>query len=286
MELTVVVQNLGHGGLRNGSGDPEDRWPLLAERIRSAGPADLVLVQEAVDWDRYGHRQLGRAMRDLDMDATPLPPSSSGYRPALLYRKETVGRWLHWNPDFSHKTTHGFGVAVFDVGLPAPLSVVSVHLDPHDADIARSEAKYVATRGYRYGPYALIAGDINYPPASPDHPQPAYEEMRPYNRAARTRLPSEVDGRLVPERRVAEKLEQSGYVDAAWHLFQESGDKQLLARTGTDDRIDQAWVSTPLRDTITEYRLLDSPAGASDHKGFVLRLDLSKAATDDVWAYR
>ncbi|MER5781262.1 endonuclease/exonuclease/phosphatase family protein [Streptomyces mobaraensis] len=286
MELTVVVQNLSHGGLRNGSGDPEDRWPLLAERIRTAGPVDLVLVQEAVDWDRYGHRQLGRAMRDLDMDATPLPPSSSGYRPALLYRKETMGRWLHWNTDFSHKTTHGFGVAVFDVGLPAPLSVVSAHLDPHDSDIARSEAKYIATRGYRYGPYALIAGDINYPPAAADHPQPAYEEMRPYNRAARTRLPSEVGGRLVPERRVAEKLEQSGYVDAAWHLFQKSGDKQLLARTGTDDRIDQAWVSTPLRDTVTEYRLLDSPAGASDHRGFALRLDLSKAMADGVWAYR
>ncbi|WP_328698564.1 hypothetical protein [Streptomyces sp. NBC_00342] len=49
MELTVVVQNLGNGGLRSGSGDPEERWPQLVERIRSAGAADLVLLQEAVD---------------------------------------------------------------------------------------------------------------------------------------------------------------------------------------------------------------------------------------------
>lgn len=288
MELLIAVQNLGHGALRDGAGNPGDRWPQVVQRLRSAGEPDLVLLQEAVDWDKYGHKQLGRAMDDLGMDAMPIPPSSSGYPPTLLYRRETVGRWRYWNTDFAQETLHGFGVAVFDVGLPAPLAVISSHKNPFDGDKARSEAKLLATRAMRYGPYGIIAGDENYPPASPDHPAPDYANMLPYNRAARTRLPSEVDGQLVPDRRVAEKMEYSGYVDVAWHLYEQGGrkDESLLTRTGTDDRIDQGWVSRPLAPAIVDYRVLDTPECASDHKGFAFRLDLSKALTDNMWEYR
>lgn len=288
MELLIAVQNLGHGALRDGSGNPEDRWPQVVERLRSAGEPDLVLFQEAVDWDKFGHKQLGRAMDDLDMDATPIPPSTSGYPPTLLYRRETIGRWKFWNPDFAQETLHGFGVAAFDVGLPKPLAVISAHNNPFDGDKARSEAKLLATRALRYGPYGIVCGDFNYPPASPDHPQPDYGNMLPYNRAARTRLPSEVDGQLVPDRRVSEKMSYSGFVDVAWHLY-EQGDRKnetLLTRTGTDDRIDQGWVSQPLAPAIVDYQVLDTPEGASDHKGFAFRLDLSKALTDNVWDYR
>ncbi|MGW2108005.1 hypothetical protein [Streptomyces sp. NPDC001948] len=51
MELTIAVQNLGLGGLRTGSGDPDHRWPQLAERINSAAErvgaqrVDAVLLQ-------------------------------------------------------------------------------------------------------------------------------------------------------------------------------------------------------------------------------------------------
>lgn len=286
MELTIVVQNLAHGGLRNGVGDPENRWPRLAERIRSVGTPDLVLLQEAADWGKYGHRQLGQAMRDLGMDALPLPPCGSGMPPAVLYRRETVGRWLNWNTDFAQETLHGFGVAVFDVGLPAPLAVVSAHLNPFVADKARDEAKLIATRALRYGPYGIVAGDMNYPPADPDSPAPDYAAMLPYNRSARTRLPSESGGRLVPDRRVTEVLAYTGFVDAAARLYEERGEKDLLRRTASDDRIDQLWVSAPLRDTVVDYALLDTPEGASDHHGLVVRLDLGRAARDNVWEYR
>ncbi|MGI5526823.1 hypothetical protein ACQEVX_05150 [Streptomyces syringium] len=287
MRLSVVVQNTALGALRDAWGNPEDRWPLIVQRIESiAEPPDLVLFQEAADWEKYGHRQLASAMQDLDMDAMPIPPSSSGLPPVLLYRKETVGRWQNWLTDFSQETLHGFGVATFDVGLPKELSVISAHLNPFSADKARAEAKLLATRAYRYGPYGIIAGDINYPPAAPEHPAPDYESMRPYNRSARTRLPSESGGTVVPDRRVTEMLTYSGFVDAAWHLYKKTGDKELLRRTGSDDRIDQLWVTAPLAEAITEYRLLDDPADASDHAGLMVRLDLSKADTDNPWEYR
>ncbi|MFJ7023589.1 hypothetical protein ACIQUW_35030, partial [Streptomyces sp. NPDC101117] len=150
----------------------------------------------------------------------------------------------------------------------------SVHFDPFHPDHARMEAKLAATRAMKYGPYGVIGGDVNYPPASPEHPAPDYAALLPYNRAARTRLPSESGGELVPDRRVTEMLVYSGYVDAAWHLYEQSGNKDLLGKTGADDRIDQLWVSEPLRDTIIDYQLLDTPAGASDHHGLLVRLDL------------
>ncbi|MFD7320567.1 hypothetical protein ACFV9D_05670 [Streptomyces sp. NPDC059875] len=45
MELRIVVQNVGLDGLRTGTGDPEDRWPALAERIQSTGQADFFYIQ-------------------------------------------------------------------------------------------------------------------------------------------------------------------------------------------------------------------------------------------------
>ncbi|MEU6647714.1 endonuclease/exonuclease/phosphatase family protein [Streptomyces albidoflavus] len=285
MQLTLVVQNLGHGGLRTGAGDPEDRWPALAERIGAPAP-DVVLLQEANGWGANGHRQLARAMRDLDLDALPLAPSGTGYGTAILYRRETMGTWTAWNTDYADQTLHGFGVAAFDVGLPAPLAFLSAHLDPFTPDRARAEAKLVATRAYRYGPYGIVAGDINYPPAHPDSPAPDYAAMRPYNRASRTRLPSEVGGELVPERRVTEMLAHSGYVDVAAHLHQKTGDPACLRRTGTDDRIDQTWVSEPLTPAIVGYEVLDTPAGASDHHGQAVCLDLDRVETTNLWTYR
>lgn len=278
MQLTVVVQNLAHGGLRNGDGDPQDRWPLLAERISSAAErVDVVLLCEVVDWHMYGHKQLGRAMTDLGLDALPLAPSRSGYGTAVLYRPEVLGRWWRWNTDFADQTLHGFGVASFQVpGLPKPLSFVPVHFTPFDADAAMSEAGLTASRGYKYGPYAVLAGDCNFAPASDSHPLPDLDAMLPYNLGSRT-LPPEGDvvdrTTLMPDRRVTRKLAHKGYVDVAWHLYQQTRDLDLLRPTGTDDRIDQAWVTGPLAGAVSDYRLLDQPKGASDHHGLAFTLD-------------
>ena len=291
MQVTVAVQNLGHGGLKDGDGNPEDRWPLLADRINTAGErVDVVLLCEVNGWHEYGHKQLARAMRDLGLDALPLAPSSSGYGTAVLYRREVLGPWARWNTDFALETLHGFGVASFDIpGLPKPLSFVPVHFTPFDADAALSEANLVATRGYRYGPYAVLAGDCNYAPASSQSPSPDFSAMRPYNLGARTMLPAGdvVAGHgLEPDRRVARKLVQNGYVDVAWHLFAKTGDEGLLAPTGTDDRIDQAWVSGPLADAVDGYRLLDQPPGASDHQGLVFTIDTDLISRENLWEYR
>ena len=87
------------------------------------------------------------------------------------------------------------------------------------------------------------------------------------------------------DRRVAWKFVQNGLRDVAWELFQKTKDESLLARTGTDDRIDQLWVSAPLVPGLVSYQLLDTPAGASDHHGLVVRLDSEAFITEGPWAY-
>ncbi|MGW2255483.1 endonuclease/exonuclease/phosphatase family protein [Kitasatospora sp. NPDC001660] len=285
MKLTIVVQNLQRGGLRAGDGSPEDRWPLLAERIAKATP-DLVLLQEAEGWTDAGHRQLVRAEQDLGLDAL-LAPSRSGRGTALLYRRETLGRRTSWTTDYAaDETHHGFGTAGFPIpGLPTPLAVTSVHLTPYSADRAVAEADFAASRTYRLGPYCILGGDINYPPLA--GPDPAWHRMRPYNYGSRTLLSDPaLDQQPAPDRRVAWKLAANGLVDVAWHLRQQTDDDDLLRRTGSDDRIDQLWVSAPLAPAIDSYTLLDDPHGASDHHGLAVTLDTDRIDTSRPWTYR
>lgn len=81
-------------------------------------------------------------------------------------------------------------------------------------------------------------------------------------------------------------LAANGFVDAAWYLFQQTGDEELLRPTCLEERIDQIWVSAPLAPALTDYRLLDTLVGASDHHGVMVTLDLSRAVADDPWDYR
>jgi hypothetical protein len=67
----------------------------------------------------------------LDMDAAPLPPSKTGFRSAILYRRATVGRWVRASFDLAQETTHGFVVVAFTIAdLPTPLTIAAGHLDP------------------------------------------------------------------------------------------------------------------------------------------------------------
>lgn len=278
MSIRIVVQNLARGGLRNSASQPEDRWPQLATRIGAADP-DLVLLNEVRRWEDDDHRQLARAMADLDLDLVPLPPSKTGHRSAILYRRHTMGRWIGYGHDLAQETTHGFVTASFRVDqLDYLLTFVACHLDPYSGDKAMYEAALIAARGYRHGPFVVLGGDFNHPPEA--GPEPEYQRMQPYNLTARTLLADPANpGPPQPDRRSARTLAASGYLDAAWHLFQQTDNQQLLRRTGNDDRIDRIHVTRPLGPCIVDYRLLDEPADASDHHGIAVTLDISRTDT-------
>jgi endonuclease/exonuclease/phosphatase family metal-dependent hydrolase len=285
MLLTFISQNLKFGGLWDDDGTPQDRWPLILERLKStSSPADFILLNEARDWDKQGHGPLAKAMHDLDMNSLPLAPSKSGQHVALLYRQETVGRWLHWNTAYTQEVTQSFGIASFDIGLAAPLSVMPVHLTPFGGEKALEEAQLIASRGFRHGPLAVIGGDINYSPAR--GPAPNFTKMRSYNISSRA-LPlndgSEDD--IQPDRRVGRTFELAGYVDVAWHMYEKTNDEKYLKETAPGDRVDQFWVTKPLAAGIIDYWRIDQPEGASDHTGIAFTLDTELVSSVNEWQY-
>lgn len=279
-----MSQNLSRGGWRSQNGGvPEDRWPQLAEKISQVRP-DILFVQEAEGFTSDGHARLVRAEQDLDMEGE-LAPAPSGLGPATFYRRSTLGRRVYKNHDYSaHETHHGFETLGWSVAdLPATLSAGSVHLTPYGVGKAEDEVSFIGTRVLRPGGgYAILGGDFNYPPVA--GPEPLYENMRPYNKGSRLLVTDPTNpGPDAPDRSVAWRIASKGFVDVAWHLYQQTKDKKLLARTATDDRIDWILVSYALAPCIVEYGVL---SGGSDHDGIWARLDLSKASTDNVWGYR
>jgi endonuclease/exonuclease/phosphatase family metal-dependent hydrolase len=269
--LKIVSQNLQKGAGK--------RWPELAERIAACQP-DVVMLCECNGWNERYQSQLLDSARDLGLRPAPLTPSGSGFHTAVLF-----GDRLALDGIFAGQarmTYHGFAVVGLVVsGVPMPIAFVSTHLTPYSAEAAIIEAGIIASNAYRFGPYAVIAGDINYPAWHPDNPKPAFETMRPYNIGSRTLLPANPGDdpwrARIPDRRVAAKITHKGFVDVAWDLYERSArkDESLLARTAHDDRIDQAYVSAALRAAIAEYRVLADPAEASDHHGIYFALDVA-----------
>lgn len=215
------------------------------------------------------------------METGPLSRPFSGFPTGLLYNPRTIGRIVNVDNKFSDETTHGFNVIAFDVGLPKPLSIVSTHINPFSKEKALSEVGLIASRTYRNGPYAIVGGDINFPPN--DGIEPDFSKMRPYNRMART---VEENGNISSDRSIAQTLERAGYVDVALAITNRTNDKKLLRKTAGEYRIDQFWVSKPLEKAIVNYWILDKPVDASDHAGIVFQLDTDLIDTSEVWDWR
>lgn len=283
MRIRVVAQNLQHGARADESGTATDRWPALVERLRPLD-ADILLLTEARGFNRHGRELLGKAQRDLGMCAAPMPPSTNDLPTLLMFRPATMGFWLHCNDDHSAHTAHGFTVVTFsppEANLPTPISFVPMHLTPYSSTAAVQEAELILTRAYRYGPLAVVGGDVNFSPIG--GPDPDYATMRPYNLASRTILGE--DGGRRPNRAVAQAFQDRGYVDVAWELFQRTKDQALLRRTANHERIDWLAVSGALAGAVDNYQLLDQPAGASDHHGVAVDIHTDRIGTDGLWVY-
>lgn len=278
-----MAQNIARGGLYNSLGEYGDRWPQLAERINSIKP-DILLLSELNRWQSYGNKQLVRATNDLDMNAAPISPSQTGYATGLMYRQQTVGRWQYHNSSVAHETTHGFAVTGFDVGLPTLLNIAPVHLCFYSADKASNEAQLVISKAYARTPFAIIGGDCNCSPAK--GPEPDYSSSKPYNLSARTVIDTGEDVKIADlksNRKTAWTFIRGGFVDAADHLFGQTKDSSLLEPTAANERIDQFWVSQALAPAILEYSLTRLHPTSTDHAGIVIKLDIDKVDTSNIW---
>jgi endonuclease/exonuclease/phosphatase family metal-dependent hydrolase len=284
MKITFMTQNVARGGLHDSKGNYHDRWPALAERINEFKP-DILFLNELNNWQDYGHKQLIRAMNDLDMDAAPLSPNESDYGTGILFRRDVMGRWQYHKNSMSHMTTHGFAVTGFDVGLPQLLIVAPVHLSFYSAQKAVEEVQLVMNKTLTQSPFVVVGGDYNHSPAVGSRPD--FHSAKSYSWAART-IVSSADQvpveKFIPDQQVAWTLKRGGMVDVAEELYEKSKDKSLLKPTVEYDRLDQIWMSRQLAPAIESYRLTTKNPEASDHAGVVAIIDTSKA-TNENWSH-
>jgi endonuclease/exonuclease/phosphatase family metal-dependent hydrolase len=269
--LRIMSQNLRHGALQDADGRGEDRWPGIADIISDLCP-DILCLQEVQGWRERNSRQVYRAERDLGMRIAGWIPVTESLGGTLVMYRHQVGvleqvQWEHHNQSTVYK---GLCVPVFDTGHPVPLAVASVHLTSVSVATAEQEALWIASRVHRYGGVGVMAGDINHHPAIDDgYPDP--RELPPLNVGAR--FTTDATGQLVPDRRVAHALMRDRMVDAAAHLAHTRGDTSYLApASGGRLRVDQTWVSQPLRAAIAEYHRV--PHEYSDHNAIAVDLNL------------
>lgn len=278
-----MVQNIARGAMYNAAGEFNDRWPLLAKRIKEIKP-DLLLLTELSNWKGYGHKQYVRAANDLDLDVAPIPPSQTGNATGLMYRRNVLGRWQSHKDGLVNATTHGFGVTGFEVGLPKLLNIAPVHLCYYSALIAAEEAKLITNTAHRNTSFAIIGGDCNYTAAEDEAPD--FAQFKPFNLTSRTVIDSaeESPGKLKPDRGVAWTFMRAGYVDAARHLYKQTKDEGLLQRTAADSgRIDQFWVSKAIAPALEHYSAIPHDPKVTDHAGIVIKIDTDKVDTEHMW---
>jgi hypothetical protein len=154
--------------------------------------------------------------------------------------------------------------------MPGPLAATAGHFSPFSATASRIDAETTGWTAQRYGEYSLIGADVNGPPLT--GPPADVTRMYQRDRAARYLDPL-ADPPRIPNQANAQALADHGYADAFAVLHDRTGDPQFTARTGRSDRIDTIHVSPPLVPAVTGGRLLDTPPGASDHRGVLVTID-------------
>lgn len=276
MLLKIMTFNLQYGGLMDAAGNPQDRWPGLAEIITNQAP-DVLALQEVNRWAEPGERQLARAENDLGMRGR-IGASPSGGHTAVFWRPDLT--WLAFDDRYAGQTHHGYSAIVLHVpGADVRLTVISAHLSPWSAQAAACEAQLLIGRAYRYGGLGVIAGDVNHLPLGDDEPDWTLP-LPPHNLAART-VRAAPGAPQAGNRCVGEVLAAGLMTDAAAHLACRSGDASLRAPTGKNIRVDQIHLTPPLVSALTSCQRI--PAGdLSDHAAVAVTLDTALIDTAQV----
>lgn len=280
MDVRISTLNLKHGGVQtpDGSTDGDERWDWTVEAVRAETP-DVLCLQEIHGWRDHNFQRLFRAEQDFRMRVAgwvpPVPVDPPGGGTLVMYRPRTgVLELDQWEAKESTALRNGMGVCVFNAA-GVPLAVISLHLPPYDAALARSEAALAATRAVRYGGYGILAGDLNHFPLT-GSPAPDPRSVPRLNVMGRWEWEGDATtGILWPDRRVAHALKEAGFTDAA--RCSDNPDAQKATGTG-GVRVDQVWASWGAAAGIVSYSVLDT--GASDHLMVTVDLD-TEAFRDD-----
>jgi endonuclease/exonuclease/phosphatase family metal-dependent hydrolase len=200
----------GHGDF--GIGAP-DRWEGQV-RLLQEMDLDVLAVQEASFFDLFGRRRLHRMVNDLGMAQGMLAEANettTGHRfhTAILISDRV--RVVAHGADRS-RYHHVLGWATLDLpGLPGPLEIRNLHLDPFDP---RNRAREVAPLGVlaQPGRLAAVLGDGNG--VGSRSAEPDWAQLPAHLLNGHLGLPGR-RGQDVEDRSALNLLERAGFHDAA-----------------------------------------------------------------------
>jgi endonuclease/exonuclease/phosphatase family metal-dependent hydrolase len=253
VKLTFATWNTLTGGIDGGS---DARLRRQLSLLASLSPA-VVGLQECWHWDRDYYRLFHLAEHLLGMRGFLSPSPHHGCHLAIFIRPGAGLRVTQQRHEHGHPYWHGAARIVVETdGYPEPLDLGSVHLAPSSPTIRRVEAEALGLIANERP--AILGGDFNALPAS--DPAPAAVAGR-----SRRKL----------DRGPAEALEEVGFLDVGAHF----GDTIPTVGHSSDlpYRCDRVYTTLPA-EAVTDYQVITSADGESDHRPVIAEFDLARAA--------
>ncbi|WP_131740981.1 endonuclease/exonuclease/phosphatase family protein [Actinomadura roseirufa] len=253
MKLTYAIWNLLEGGIDGGSDARLRRQMTL---LASYSPT-AVGLQECTYWDRNHFRTFHLVEQLLGMRGFLRPSAHHGCHLAIFVREDDGLKVIEQRHEHGHPYWHGVArIVVQTDGQPYPLQLASIHLAPSSPVIRLAEAEALGLIAKEYP--AIIGGDFNALPVG---------DPVPHAPAGRSRRKL--------DRRPAQALEESGFLDVGAHL------SDTTPTVGHDSelpyRCDRVYTTLPVG-TITGHRVITSADGESDHRPVIAEFDLTRAA--------
>jgi exodeoxyribonuclease-3 len=264
--MRVLSYNTLFGGW---DGNEDRRFQLQAEIVTGPKP-DVLLVQEAKQFESGGGQRLYQVEAAFQMRAFLAVAPHTGQNTAIFVREGI--RPVSFEADAVH-FHHAAAFGAFRVpGVEQPVTFISAHLCPFGPEVRLREASYLVNHAAP-DRFTLLAGDFNS--VSPFDPEPALSELPGHFRARY----ASADGKTA-DRRVLQLLYHAGFEDIA-HRFNRHTDPTVpgAAFKGTEFvqfRSDYILTSAALAEKAVAYEVIknDQTDKASDHYPILAEFNL------------
>lgn len=253
---------MSYNTLFGGFDSTDDRRFLAQKKVVEAVDPDILLVQEAKNFEANGNRRLYAVETAFNRRGFLALALHTGQNTAIFVRDGIQP--ISFESDATH-FHHAAAFGTFNVpGFEQPITVISAHLCPFGAHVRLTEAAYLASHAAP-DKLTIVAGDFNS--VSPYDPEPIGWETLPSHFQARY---LSLDGKI-SDKRILETLYLAGFVDIA-HQFNQHQESTVPGKAfkGTEFipfRSDYILASAALAKAATSYAVIknDYTDIASDH---------------------
>jgi exodeoxyribonuclease-3 len=253
---------MSYNTLFGGFDGTDDRRFLAQKEVVEAVNPDVLLVQEAKQFEANGHRRFYQVEAALNRRGFLALAPHTGQNTAIFVRDGIQP--LAFESDSVH-FHHAAALGTFNIpGFEQPITFISAHLCPFGPQVRLAEAAYLASHAAP-DKLTLVAGDFNS--VSPYDPEPIGWETLPSHFQARY---LSLDGKTA-DKRILETLYLAGFSDIA-HCFQQHTEATVPGKAfkGTEFipfRSDYILASAALAETAISYAVIknDHTDMASDH---------------------